>query len=258
LALGVQFECLDRLKAVHYGIWWKAIRDQFPKVEEHNALPPIVEPLDMAQTVEVKLRISDRPPPVRLWFLNEEATRLIQVQNDRFVYNWRKRGPSKEPYPSYDVLIEDFMKHLESFCDFVAEGKHGAFVPTMCEITYVDHIVAGQGWKDHSEMHKLIAPVSPQYSDDFLPPMESLLFNTSYLFKKGAKALGRLRVNANPAFRGKEKEPITVMNVGAFAPPIGPNIEGIRKALDRAHEWTVRGFTSMTPKEMHKVWGRTQ
>jgi len=256
--MGVQFERLERLKGVHFGVWWEEFQEDFPKVEEHNALPSIVEPLDMTQPVEIKLQVSDRPPPVRWWFLNQDATRLIQIQNNRFVFNWRKRASSTERYPSYDVLMVDFMKHLKSFCAFVAKGKHGAFVPKMSEITYVDHIVAGKGWTDHSEMHKVISPVSLDYSDDYLPPLESLTFNSSYIFKKDEKALGRLRVNANPAFRGKEKEPIVVMNVSAFARPLAPDIEGIHKALDQAHEWAVRGFASVTPKAMHEVWERTQ
>lgn len=258
LALGVQFERLERLKAVHYGLWWQAIREQFPKVEEHAPLGPIMEPFDLTQPVEVNVQISDSPPPMRWWFLTKEATRLIQIQEDRFVYNWRKRAASNEPYPSYDDLIEDFMGYLKSFCAFLAEGKHGLFNPNMCEITYVNHVVAGNEWKDHSEMHKVTTLVAPRYSDGYLPPMEGIGFNTTYLMKQDTRALGRLKVNVAPAFRGKDKLPVTVLNVSAFALPSSKDVDGVRAALDRAHEWTVRGFASVTPTEMHKVWGRTQ
>lgn len=258
LALGVQFDRLERVKAVHYGVWWQTIREQFPKVEEHTPLAPIVEPFDLTQPIAVKLQLSDRPPPVRWWFLNKETTRLIQIQEDRFVYNWRKRASSNEQYPSYDDLIKDFIGHLKSFCTFLAEGKHGLFNPNMCEIAYVNHVVAGEGWKDHSEMYKVVTPVSPSYSDDYLPPLEGLGFNTSYLFKQEAKMLGRLKVNISPAFRGKDKAPVAVLNLSAFAPPASRDVEGVRVTLDQAHEWAVRGFASVTPNDMHKVWGRSQ
>jgi hypothetical protein len=41
------------------------------------------------------------PPIPRLSFANEQGNEMIQVQNDRFIKNWRKEGDG-EQYPHYE------------------------------------------------------------------------------------------------------------------------------------------------------------
>ena len=47
--------------------------------------------------------MSEETETPRLWLMNEEESRLLQLQQDRLVVNWRKL-PSDTPYPHYQSI----------------------------------------------------------------------------------------------------------------------------------------------------------
>jgi hypothetical protein len=51
-------------------------------------------------------------------FINENDDRIIQVQNDRLFYNWRKRG---EEHLTFAEIYPEFRENLKIFEDFVRE-----------------------------------------------------------------------------------------------------------------------------------------
>lgn len=258
LVLGVQFARIEKLNAIYLGAWWQTMKNIFPVMQEKSALPPIVEPLDLSKPIEVRLNITNKPTPSRWWFLTNDHSELIQVQNDRFVYNWRKTSENMT-YPSYEHLIENFLKHLHSFCEWIAQERLGPFDPNMCEISYVNHIFAGKGWEKHSQLADVYAPFSSNYSIDFLPPIETFEFNASHVFTdKDSKPLGRLKIGVNSGFRGTDQLPVIVINMNAFSPLQDKSTQGIKATLDKFHEWTVRGFATITTPKMHEIWGRYQ
>ena len=56
--------------------------------------------------------------PVRRWFIHKSETRLLQVQNDRFIHNWRKVGPADE-YPHYETIRPIFLTEWTRFYGFL-------------------------------------------------------------------------------------------------------------------------------------------
>ena len=140
---GVQFGNLERLFAPHHGIFWKSIRKEFPVVQEAPPLDPIVESYEEGPS-RLTIGVSDRPPLPRVWLLSDNEQSLIQLQRDRFYYNW-KRSDNKVPYPSYDRVIVEFERHLLAFQEFVAAEKLGEIEFRQCELTYVNHIDKNMG-----------------------------------------------------------------------------------------------------------------
>jgi hypothetical protein len=49
-----------------------------------------------------------KAPLPRSWFRSADGHGLIQLQRDRFVYNWKRETPEDGPYPSYDVVVVEF------------------------------------------------------------------------------------------------------------------------------------------------------
>ena len=97
----------------------------------------------------------ETPALPRLWLLNEESTELIQVQNDRFIKNWRKVG-EKDQYPHYEPVIKPaFQRDFAEFQSFLNEENLGAIKVNQCEVTYVNHIVSGEGWQTLGEIHRI-------------------------------------------------------------------------------------------------------
>jgi len=196
-------------------------------------------------------------PAGRCWFLSEDELQLIQVQPDRFVMNWRKLE-TDAVYPRYTSLRERFLRELEDFLDFIKDEELGEFHPLQCEVTYVNHIFQGSGWETRADLPKVLTVWSGDTSDDSLPPIEEARLHWQYRMEEGDAPVGRLHIQLQPAVRTLDRMPLLSLTLIGRGPPPPDGIPGVLAFADRAHEWIVRGFTSITTPLMHKIWERTR
>ncbi|HED19571.1 MAG TPA: TIGR04255 family protein [Gammaproteobacteria bacterium] len=256
VALSVQFDPIQRLQTPQIGLFWSELRSAFPKTEQHPPLDPVTERFGPSPRPSVRFEISNAPPAPRCWFLKEDSTELIQVQQDRLIHNWRSLDTG-DSYPRYEHVRRQFESELEAFCNFLRSEKIGEFSPNQCEVTYTNAIVSGKGWDRHGQIGRLLAPISMAYSDDFLAEPESTRFQTQYVFNDDAgKPLGRLHISCQPAFKASDTSPIYLLNMIARGAPNGMEVSDILNFIDMGREWIVRGFASITTPEMHKIWER--
>ena len=259
VVLGVQFDKLGSLRTPQLGYIWHAFRDRFPKTEEQPPLEPVFEQFGPKPggRPAVRLELSPIPPRPRLWLLNESGSELLQVQQDRFVRNWRK-GEGAEEYPRYTALRESFRKDFEVFSGMVEKEQWGTVEPNQCEVTYVNIIPAGDGWQDHGDLGEVLTVFKAHYSDDQLEKPEEASVSFQYVLKDAEGGpVGRLHVAANPVLRVSDNRAAIRLTLTARGKPEGDGAEGVMGFLDRGHEAIVRGFASITTEEMHKVWKRT-
>lgn len=81
---------------------------------------------------------------------------MIQVQNSRFIYNWRKLDGH---YPSYNNTKPEFEGALRQFLDFLDEAKLGTMSLNQWEITYINHIPKGPLWGSPEEWHRIVPEI---------------------------------------------------------------------------------------------------
>ena len=105
-------------------------------------------------------------PPIRLWFFNNDETRLIQVQADRFILNW-KRGLVGDQYPHYEFLRQSFESEWANFRDYVSTTGLGSIEIRNCEFSYVNHIEPGIGWEDFGNLERASDGVVRQQRSTF-------------------------------------------------------------------------------------------
>lgn len=258
VALAVQFEPLAELRTPQIGLFWNEIRERFPKIEEHPPLGTMMERFGARRKpiAGVRIEMMQQPPLPRCWFLNEAGTELIQIQKDRFAQNWRKTGGDEE-YPRYDHLRETFESELRQFEDFLRRERIGAIVANQCEVTYVNHIVAGRGWDTHGDLANVLSLFGGEPSEGFLPDMEEARLSGSYIIPDGdGPPLGRLRFSIDPVYRREDDQPMFLLNMVARGRPDGDGTDGVLRFLDTGHTWIVRGFAAITTPHMHKIWRR--
>lgn len=162
--LSAQFDPIANLRTVHFGLFWQRMRDRFPGTDEKTAIEPIFEQFDQTTKRPSRLHFEVREEFKlgRLWLLNEMGTEMIQLQSDRFIKNWRK-VETGEHYPRYQRVIKPaFLEDFEAFKDFIHEEKLGSIAVNQCEVTYVNHIVAGEGWTGWSDARKVFSFLSPE------------------------------------------------------------------------------------------------
>lgn len=255
VAISVQFSELTEFELVHFGLFWDRIRQRYPLAEHYPPLPSVVELFGAKGAQPASLSFESGFPIGRCWYLSEDGLRLIQVQPDRFVVNWRKLE-TKAEYPSYDVLKGSFLDELTFFLSFVRENQLGDFEPTQCELTYVNHVPAGRDWSTPGDLANVLALWSGRTSEPFLPVPEEIRLAWQYRFEENGTPLGRLHVHVQSASRKSDQSPLLVLQLTGRGSPLGQDVEGVMRFLDKSHEWIVRGFTALTTDRMHKVWER--
>lgn len=259
VALSVQFEALANLRTPQIGLLWQQFRDRFPKTEEHPPLDSVFERFGVPPTPKgvVRFQMLTAPPVPRCWFLNADGTELVQVQQDRFVHNWRKVG-DQNTYPRYERVRQTFESELSRFGEFLSREQVGELNPNQCEITYVNHIASGEGWTNHGQLDDVLSLFSPQYTDKFQPTPEDAKVSVKFVIPNGSEPLGRLHVAVEPVFRSADDAPLFALTLTARGRPVAPGVAGVLGFMDTGREWIVRTFASITTPRMHQIWRRTR
>ncbi len=123
--LGVQFSPLGGLSAAHVGWFWKKHLDaDWTRTIEVPRLPDQFERFgdEKAWKTGPGIHFTAGGESMRIQLVRADDERMIQVQNTRFIYNWRKK---KGEYPSYDKLRPEFDDHLDSFRRFARGAASG-------------------------------------------------------------------------------------------------------------------------------------
>lgn len=197
----------------------------------------------------LKLQAFENPPIPRLSFANEQGNEMIQVQNDRFIKNWRKEGEG-EQYPRYDKIIRpNFDRDFDTFLTFLEKNQLGAISINQCEVTYVNHILTGQGWDGYGEVEKIF---TFWRSASTYPPgaLEDLRLHTRFILPDDAgNPIGRLHADVQPAIRISDNLPMYVFHLTARG-QIGKGLD----FFDVGREWIVKTFKELTTESMHNIW----
>lgn len=242
VACCVVFERIDALLTPHVGKLWTRFETDFPGCEETMPL------LTLAN-----LATLDKPLLPRVWFTSLDETRVIQVQRDRFTYNWRQKTRA-DVYPRYRKLVEEYRQRLGTFLDFVAEVGGAEPKPVGVELTYVNQVPIDPTMSARDNFHRVLPDFS--WRDDssrYLPVPESINWTTTFLMEQGRLHLNVKAPAVSPVY------PST--SVIAFDWTARGTVQGhitrdeIFNWLELAHVWIVRGFEDITGEYMRRaIW----
>ena len=252
VVLGVQFEPLAQWSVPQFGLYWSEIRAEYPLAEVQ---PPVMSQVEAFGQRRAKpaLEIAFEPADVRCWFLTEARTRLVQVQRDRFMVNWRK-VQGDEPYPRYEKDIRPkFLLEYSRFSRHLASLGIESLNVVQCEVTYVNEFERGEGWENFNDLSQLLAPWSGRMTDGFLPGAETAQLNLAYPMPEEQ---GRLHVAVQHAFRVRDSKEIIQMRLTARGRPAGSSNEEALAWFDAGRAWVVKGFADITAEASQQRWGR--
>ncbi len=189
---GVLFALPRPLKGAEVGLFWQQIAKDFPELREAPPLASIVEQFDDATVQEDGAQLLSMPPLRRTWMLSSDGHHLVQVQDDRFLFNWKKaadetvhdrlhgRDQHQADYPSYDHVIERFNHHLRGFQGFLTSRQAGAMQFQQYELTYVNHVGSWNGLKVVPMAAALVDQSREIGRERFLPEPAGFQWVTTY------------------------------------------------------------------------------
>lgn len=116
--LGVEFTPLAKWGVPHFGMFWDRIRDQYDHFEVQPPLPSIIETFGEREFPNQPQMLFLSSNDVRCWFIDASDRTLLQVQNNRFTFNWRKS--EGVVYPRDENIRPEFERRWRRVCPVYA------------------------------------------------------------------------------------------------------------------------------------------
>ncbi|PZO45464.1 MAG: hypothetical protein DCF17_01225 [Shackletoniella antarctica] len=239
--MGVQFAPLQAWSIPHFGLFWNEIRSNFPRFT--------VQPSLLRGESEIAIEDS-----IRCWFFHESQSKLIQIQRDRFLYNWQKPTTYAE-YPHYENIKPEFLEYWNIFCQFLAKNQIEQPSIEQCEITYIDHFEKDKEWKSLSDLPSVINCWSGLSGDILHEEPDFINIKLAYSLPE---INGTLTISLQPAVRSEDSKEIFQLTIAVTGKPASQSIDDLISWFDSGRELAIRSFVDFTTEEMHDFWRKSK
>lgn len=234
VVFGVEFNP-SAFTSVHFGLYWQTIRDRFPN-----------QPIDRPPVGGFQI-LTPTPELRRVWFESKDKTQLIQLQSNRFHYNWRRQSQMSD-YPHYEEIFPRFIDEWNNYQKWWEEEVKSPVKVIRYELTYLNHINAELGWNDARDYQKIFNLVGQSWAELPLAP-ETLNARIEFALPKDA---GDLTVSINQGIQPAISQPVVVLNLTAGSRDT--NID-IKEWFASAHESIFNTFVSLVSQKTKNDWG---
>lgn len=242
VVFGLSFQNIPSFKVPHIGSYWTEIREEYPKCEQR---PPFSPPASGSNEWPIPLPL--------IWFISEDYSHLIQLQNGYFYLNWRKQN-DQMTYPRFVSLIENYFEKLSGFISFLEKEELENINFTSFELTYINHI-----YYNH------LMP-SPLYIGNVFPDLEWKFDShealpeptphARYDFELPENA-GSMSIEIKHGKRNVDNVPLYVLEISVQGNADNSDLESARAWYNSSHEWIIKSFADITSqKAQYELWKR--
>jgi len=241
----VVFDSIEALLTTHIGLLWERFQPDYPFCDD---AAPIFAP----QMTETQLKMSNIPPLPRVRFISTDDTKIVQVQRDRLIHNWRKVSLNSE-YPRYGSLIQGFQNHLQTFNSFIEDGDLGKIQMRQYELSYVNQILLGEAWETLEDIGKIFPDFQWQKRlNRFLPKPQNIDWYTTFDLPE---ELGSLRISIKNGVLNDNQMIWFILSVYGIGND--KSLDSMQSWFDAAHEAIVQAFADLTDESIQtNIWKR--
>jgi len=258
-ALSIQFEPIKGFGNAHLGIFWSRHQEVFPKPSDAE---PIIAQYEIfgkernrLSTMPPRVRLGSNPA-VRLQMTSADQSRMVQVQNGRLVYNWRRINDGV--YPCWSSVQPDLLSYWKEFQTFVVECNLDSPKPNQWEVVYVNHFPKGRDWDSPADWTNLLPGVLGCSDRLIRGNLESLSAQWHVGLENDR---GRLHIDLSHVLavsnNDPDGEPMEILSLQLTARgPLDKGDDAVEKGLEFGHAVIVQNFTGITSETAHKQWKR--
>lgn len=256
LVLDVQFRPIVGLTSLDLGVVRKIFEKEYPTYEEKT---PVAEETERYDNVNfLKFNMGAAPPQLRRqWYINEDADRLFQFQENRFIHNWRRRDlmdTSKNSYPRFEKLFPNFSKYFSKLETFAKEKSGEPLVMTQWEITKFNFIpLSRENWsEDLNETFTFALDMNVEKN----LVTEGLSYNKRSLLLSDGKPLGRMYVALEVVDHEKEQK-AAILRFSLKGHADGEQVVHCFKQIETGNRLINEAFVASTTEKARKEkWGQ--
>ncbi|BAU13030.1 hypothetical protein LEP3755_35660 [Leptolyngbya sp. NIES-3755] len=246
---GVEFNA-PNFSSVHFGMYWQKVLERFP-----------MPPLDRSPIGEMPI-LSLMPQLRRVWFQSQDQKKLVQLQADRFLYNWRKLAEN-DRYPHFQEVYQEFEREWAVFQEWWDEiGKvqqiplnvpgvefsFRALQPLRYELTYINQIDASFGWTNSSDHRKIFNFLGRDWEGCRVGKPGLHNTNLEFVLPDG---LGTLGVAISQAMKLEDETALLFCELTARSPDARVNLQEWFKA---ANKNIVQTFIDLLQEDIKREW----
>jgi uncharacterized protein (TIGR04255 family) len=250
VVVGVQFPPIPNFQDVHAGLYWQNVRNDYPRTETQPRLEGPIETDELPQANTAVISIPFGMTQARTWLISETDDYLIQMQNTRFIQNWRRR---RDPYPHFEAILNLFEDHYTQFRELLSTEKLQEPIVQQVEVSYIN-------WITDLPISKFLKPgTSAEIHINGRPQdPEDQSWGARYRLSTSTDIVERLHVVSQAAVR-----PIPEMVTGVIfqlvyraARAEGLSTEEVLRLMSSGRDIIVNTFDELTTTDAHAVWGK--
>jgi uncharacterized protein (TIGR04255 family) len=251
VVIGIQFE-QTAITGAHIGMFWAQMRDEFPKAFEQPPLDRRIENFEPQRFSPQIVEFSQVWRGSRHWLTSVDDVHLIQIQNDRLVYNWRRRSDNAV-YPHFEELQEKFWQIVEKWSAFLENEKEHLNL-TQWELSYINHILTPDG---QPTLGEILSFWGEKLNEAMGGAVDAGRIEAQKILRDGDTPWARFFINVTTAVRA-DQTPLVIFELTVRGSP--GNGEGVwditRNRIFQARRRIVSAFDTLTTEGMHALWGR--
>ena len=240
VVFGIKFDP-KRFNPVNYGLYYNEIKKRFPHASGKVPIPSGQDRIN-------QLNFEQLLP--RVWYESEDRKKLIQIQSDRFHYNWRKNVEIDEEYPRFSKLKPEFLNEWNIFQSWTEENKKTINYDVVgLELSYINYIDESLGWGKNSALSDLFKLIDYSSLSSELD-VKTHTFRISF----GHEGFeGDIVFSLKEGVRKQDKNPILIFELSAFLNEYKaqPSIEDW---FSEAHERLVNVFSIVLTDKVKNNW----
>ena len=238
--IGCYFPHVEEFRAEHVGLFWKKYKSDYPKSQQ---AAPIVDFGDVQSGLELF-------PMPRFWFTSADDTKLIQIQRNAFLLNWRRKP--KQEYPHFESMFATFVGMLDQYRAFISNECGSSITSTTrLELSYINIIAPNQLWKSPKD----ISQVFPELRTPAVPVLGDGPTGMNYNFRYQLTPDDVLSINIANGKHSQTHDDVFLLEIKMQGTPATKHIDDLESWFDTAHRNTRTAFLSFTnPRMRAEVW----
>lgn len=219
--------------------FYRRVEERFPEISKNI---PLLPREDFPQQTPLILKI---PPGLRYFFASTQQNKLIQLQEGKYFFNWRKIEENEAEYPRFKGVYKEFKENW-TILKSILNLHQINFNITGTELSYVDHIYLDLFEGKTTQIQDIFTFIN---NVGGLSRLDSINFSASFPL---TSAKGQLSITLNNAIRNKDRKPLLILqNVikGSF-----DKEDELDEWFEKAHDDIIANFLMLITEKAKTAW----